>query len=60
LKAASCRRRELTMAASDPSTGVQEGRILDGHRVIGVDIVELEVLFKGRFSDFGSPASPPV
>ena len=37
-----------------------ECRILDGDRVIGVGIVELEVLFKGRFSDVGLPASPPV
>jgi len=35
-------------------------RILDGDRVIGVGVVELEVLFKGRFSDFGLPAQPPV
>lgn len=37
-----------------------ECRILDGDRVIGVGVVELEVLFKGRFSDVGLPASPPV
>ena len=37
-----------------------ECRILDGDRVMGVGIVELEVLFKGRFSDVGLPASPPV
>jgi hypothetical protein len=35
-------------------------RILDGDRVMAVGIVELEVLFKGRFSDIGLPASPPV
>jgi hypothetical protein len=34
--------------------------ILDGDRVMGVGVVELEVLFKGRFSDVGLPASPPV
>lgn len=28
-----------------------ECRVLDGTRVVGVDVVELEVLFKGRFSD---------
>jgi hypothetical protein len=28
--------------------------------VMGVGIVELEVLFKGRFSDVGLPGSPPV
>jgi hypothetical protein len=28
--------------------------------VIGVGVVELEVLFKGRFSEVGLPASPPV
>src|SRR5450755_710582 len=37
-----------------------ECRILDGDRVIGVGVVELEVLFKGRFSEVGLPASPPV
>jgi hypothetical protein len=37
-----------------------ECRILDGDRVMAVGIVELEVLFKGRFSDVGLPASPPV
>lgn len=37
-----------------------ECRILDGTRVMGVDAVELEVLFKGRFSDFGVPAFPPA
>ena len=37
-----------------------ECRVLDGDRIIGVGVVELEVLFKGRVSDIGSPASPPV
>jgi hypothetical protein len=37
-----------------------ECRILDGDRVIWVGIVELEVVFKARFSDVGLPASPPV
>ncbi len=37
-----------------------ECHILDGDRVLGVGVVELEVLFKGRFSDVGLPASPPV
>jgi len=35
-------------------------RVLDGSRVMGSDVVELEVLFKGRFSDIGLPGSPPV
>jgi hypothetical protein len=35
-------------------------RIMDGDRVMGIGIVELEVLFKGRFSDVGLPAAPPV
>lgn len=35
-----------------------ECRILDGDRVMGVGVVELEVLFKGRFSDVGLPAQP--
>ena len=34
--------------------------VLDGSRVIGTDSVELEVLFKGRFSEVGLPGSPPV
>jgi hypothetical protein len=37
-----------------------ECRILDGDRVMGVAVVELEVLFKGRFSDVGLHTSPPV
>jgi hypothetical protein len=37
-----------------------ECHILDGDRVLGVGVVELQVLFKGRFSDIGVPASPPV
>jgi hypothetical protein len=37
-----------------------ECRILNGDRVMGVAVVELEVLFKGRFSDAGLYASPPV
>lgn len=36
-----------------------ECRILDG-RLIGVGVVELEVLFKGRFSDVGLAAVPPA
>ena len=34
--------------------------VLDGSRVMGTDSVELEVLFKGRFSDVGLPGAPPV
>ena len=37
-----------------------ECRVLDGDRVMGVGVVELEVLFKGRFSDVGLPAQPPA
>jgi hypothetical protein len=37
-----------------------ECRGLDGTRVMGVDVVELEVLFKGHFSDIGLPTSPPA
>jgi hypothetical protein len=37
-----------------------ECRISGSDHVIGVDFVELEVLFKGRFSEVGLPASPPV
>jgi len=35
-------------------------RVLDDSRVMGADVVELEVLFKGRFSDVGLLASPPA
>jgi hypothetical protein len=34
-------------------------QVLDESRVMGSDVVELEVLFKGRFSDIGLPGSPP-
>jgi hypothetical protein len=37
-----------------------ECRVLDGKRVIGTGSVELEVLFKGRFSDVGLPGAPPA
>lgn len=37
-----------------------ECQVLDGSLVMGSDIVELEVLFKGRFSDIGPSASPPA
>jgi hypothetical protein len=37
-----------------------ECRILDGDRMIGVAVVELEVLLKGRFSGLGLPAVPPA
>jgi hypothetical protein len=37
-----------------------ECRILDGDRVIGIGVVQVEVLFKGHFSDVGLPASPPA
>ena len=35
-------------------------RVLDGSGVMGSDIVEIEVVFKGRFSDIGLPAQPPA
>ncbi len=34
-------------------------RVLDGTRVMGIDVVELEVLFKGHFSD-SLPTDPPA
>jgi len=37
-----------------------ECRVLDGSRVMGTDLVELGVLFKGRFSDVGPRPSPPA
>jgi len=36
-----------------------ECRVLDGTRVMGRDVVEMEVLFKGHFSDIALAASPP-
>jgi hypothetical protein len=37
-----------------------ECRILEGDRVRGVAVVELEVLFRGRFSDAGLPGFSPA
>jgi hypothetical protein len=37
-----------------------ECHILDGYRVMGVGVVEFEVLFKGRFSDRGLPGASPA
>ena len=37
-----------------------ECRISDGDRVMGVGVVEFEVLFKGRFSEIGLPGAPPA
>ena len=37
-----------------------ECHVLDGDRVMGVGVVEFEVLFKGRFSDAGLPGAPPA
>ena len=34
--------------------------VLDGDRVIGVGTVELEVVYKGRFSDMGPILSGPI
>ena len=36
-----------------------ECRVLDGDQVMGAGVVELEVVFKGRFSDSLLPAVPP-
>jgi hypothetical protein len=35
-----------------------ECQVLDGSRVMGADVVEIEVVSKGRFSDVGLPAVP--
>jgi hypothetical protein len=35
-------------------------RVLDGKRVMGTGTVQLEVLFKGRFSDVWLPGVPPA
>ena len=37
-----------------------ECQVLDGNRVVGTGVVDLEVLFKGRFSDIGLPGVPPA
>ena len=37
-----------------------ECRVLDDDRMMGVCVVEFEVLFKGRFSDAGLPGGPPA
>lgn len=37
-----------------------ECQVLDGDRVMGIGVVELEVIFKGRFSDVGLPGAPPA
>lgn len=39
---------------------VVECRILDREQVMGIGLVELEVLFKGRFSDAGLPGFSPA
>jgi hypothetical protein len=39
---------------------LMECRVVDADQVLGVDTLELEVLFKGRFSDVGLPAVPPA
>lgn len=36
-----------------------ECRVMDGDDAIGAGTVDLEVLFKGRFSDYGLPGAPP-
>jgi hypothetical protein len=36
-----------------------ECRVMDGDRVLSVGVIELEVLFKGRFSDVAVPAAKP-
>lgn len=35
-------------------------RVMDGKHVMGIGVVELEVLFKGRFSDVGPSSLPPT
>jgi hypothetical protein len=35
-------------------------RVADGKRTLGTGTVQLEILFKGRFSDVGLPAAPPA
>ena len=37
-----------------------ECQVLDGDRVVGTGVVDLEIVFKGRFSDLGLPSVPPA
>ena len=37
-----------------------ECRVMDGTQVLGIGTVQLEVVFKGRFSDLGLPGAPPA
>jgi hypothetical protein len=37
-----------------------ECHVMDGNETVAVGTVELEVLFKGRFSDYGLPGAPPA
>ncbi|MGB9415615.1 MAG: hypothetical protein WCB58_04810 [Acidobacteriaceae bacterium] len=37
-----------------------ECHVLDGDRSMGIGVVELEVIFKGRFSDAGLHGAPPA
>ena len=37
-----------------------ECRVMDGTQVLGNGTVQLEVVFKGRFSDLGLPGAPPA
>ena len=37
-----------------------ECRVMDGTQVLGIGTVQLQVVFKGRFSDLGLPGVPPA
>jgi len=37
-----------------------ECRVMDGTQALGIGTVQLEVVFKGRFSDLGLPGAPPA
>ncbi len=37
-----------------------ECSVMDGTQVLGTGTVQIEIVFKGRFSDLGLPAAPPV
>ena len=37
-----------------------ECRVMDQKQVLGIGTVQLEVVFKGRFSDLGLPGVPPA
>ena len=50
----------LASSCTSKGRGISGCAVLDGDRTIGVGVIEMEVQFKGRFSDVGLPGAPPV